>query len=144
MVTESTLRRQFTGMVAASLVVEPDVQAGSVRCDRCAEDADASTSHLRASDRVTATVTCYEGHSWELLSVLCPDHAVDSVAEGMGVSAEDQAVIRATLEPTGYHDPTGEFHPNALTLGDVEILDVSSAGAGYDAAEEDGHGDAGR
>lgn len=132
MVSETHLRRRFTGMVAASLVVDADVETGSLRCDGCESAGDGPAHHLRAGDRITATVTCYEGHSWELLSVRCRDHSVASVADAMGVTAEDQAVIAATLEPTGYRDPTGRFYPAALTLGDVEILDTSDAGDGYE------------
>jgi hypothetical protein len=50
----------------------------------------------------------------------------------MSVNAEEQAVVEATLEPTGYHDPLSEFHPEVLTLGAVDLLDFSPEGAGYD------------
>jgi hypothetical protein len=45
--------------------------------------------------------------------------------------AEDQAVIEAVLEDTGYRSPLGDFYPNALTFGAVEILDYSPAAEGY-------------
>ena len=50
----------------------------------------------------------------------------------MGVAAEDQAVIEATLERTGYLDPTGAFNPDALTFGGVVVIDYSPAAAGYE------------
>ena len=62
----------------------------------------------------------------------CPDQLGETVRGTMGVRAAEQAVIEATLEPTGYHDPFGEFHPDVLTLGAVAILDRSPASDGYE------------
>lgn len=142
MAIERELAREFTGMVAGSLAVEPDYRGGTATCRDCGtgEVADAAGpdtdggvdgATLASGDRITATVCNYENHTWELQGLYCPDHAVEAVPETMGVTAMDQAVIAATLEGTGYLDPTGEFYPNALTLGAVEVLDYSPAAEGY-------------
>ena len=86
---------------------------------------------LASGDRVTVTLTCYDNYSWEVLGVFCPTHAVSSIERDIGVTAEDQAVIEAVLEETGYRSPLGEFYPSALTFGAVEILDYSPAAEGY-------------
>ncbi|PSP63315.1 hypothetical protein BRC77_07115 [Halobacteriales archaeon QH_8_64_26] len=133
-----SLREEFTGLVVASLAVAPDVDSGRVPCRRCrglsasagAGDRDVEPT-LGTGDRVSATLACYDNYSWEVLGVFCPAHAVRSVEADMGVSAEDQAVIEATLETTGYRSPLGEYYPNALTFGAVEILDFSPAADGY-------------
>jgi hypothetical protein len=80
---------------------------------------------------VTVPLSCYEDHSWEMEGVYCDDHAVDSVERTMGIRAENQAVIAATLEASGYHPPKGDFEPDALTLGAVDILDYSPTADGY-------------
>jgi hypothetical protein len=139
----ASLREEFTGLVAASLAVTPDVDSGQVSCrgphDRSSHDRSKAAgtgerdaeATLEAGDRVSATLACYDNYSWEVLGVFCPAHAVRSVEADMGVSAEDQAVIEATLETTGYRSPLGEHYPNALTFGAVEILDFSPASEGY-------------
>jgi hypothetical protein len=57
--------------------------------------------------------------------VYCRDHGVDSVAAASGERSDEQAVVAGTLEPTGYRDPLGEHHPDAVSLGGVEVLDHS-------------------
>lgn len=126
---ERDLTRALTGMVVAGYGVEPDYENGAVECDRCADDPDARS--LTAGDRVVVAVRNYEGHTWEPVGVRCPDHAERTVADAMGVDADDQAVVEGTLEPTGYRDPRGEHHPEALSLGGVEVLDASPAADGY-------------
>ncbi len=118
------LRTQFTGTVAGSFAIGVDAR-GTATCTACGRT-------LGGDDRVRAGCLEYEGHTWELLDLACPDHLAGSVRETMGVRAADQAVIEATLEPTGYHDPFGEFHPEVLTLGAVEILDFSPTVEGYE------------
>ncbi|PSQ24844.1 hypothetical protein BRD01_03220 [Halobacteriales archaeon QS_8_65_32] len=137
------LREEFTGLVAASLAVSSDVDRGEVPCRASTEpttSASAPTDELPdgsaartlgSADRVTATLTCYDNYSWEVLGIFCSTHAVSSVATDMGVTAEDQAVIETTLEETGYRSPLGDFYPNALSFGAVEILDFSPAAEGY-------------
>jgi hypothetical protein len=124
--SERELRSLFTGRVVESLAVKQDFATGTIGCRDCAGD-----GTLRSGDRVTVSLTCYEDHSWEMEGVYCVEHAVDSVAETMGVRAENQAVIAATLEASGYHPPKGDFEPDALTLGAVEVLDYSPTAAGY-------------
>jgi len=96
----------------------------AVLCGACGET-------LSAGDRVRVALTCYEDHSWEMEGVYCETHAVDSVAETMGVRAENQAVVAAVLEPAGYLPPDGAFEADALTLGAVEVLDYSPTADGY-------------
>ena len=118
------LVREFTGLVVESLAVEQDVVASTVPCGTCG-------ASLGVDDRVTATLRCYEDHTWELQGVHCVDHGVTSVADAMGVRAERQAVVAAVLEAAGYHSPDGRYHPHALTLGAVEVRDFSPTEAGY-------------
>lgn len=119
------LRRRFTGLVVESLAVEQDYASATVGCRRCPETA------LRSGDRVTVGLSCYEDHSWEITGVYCAAHGVDSVEAAMAVRAERQAVVGAVLEASGYHPPSGDYRPDALTLGAVELLDFSPTAAGY-------------
>ncbi|PSP82937.1 hypothetical protein BRC83_07800 [Halobacteriales archaeon QS_1_68_17] len=123
--SDRDLIRALTGLVVESLSVSHDVTDGTVRCGQCEND------RLTVGDPVVVGVTCYEGHSWELQDVYCADHAVESVAAAMPIRAEDQAVASATLEAAGYHSPDGRFHPDALTLGGVTVLDYSPPADGY-------------
>jgi hypothetical protein len=134
----ASLREEFTGLVATSLAVTPDIDSGQVPCREPHRRSEAAGAGERdaepapgAGDRVSATLACYDNYSWEVLGVFCPAHAVRSVEADMGVSAEDQAVIGATLETTGYRSPLGEYYPHALTFGAIEILDFSPASEGY-------------
>jgi hypothetical protein len=124
--SEADLARQFTGLVVESLSVKQDFGTATVGCRACDGGAP-----LGAGDRVTVALSCYEDHSWEMEGVYCPDHAVESVADTMGIRAERQAVVRAVLEATGYHPPAGNFQPGALTLGGVEVVDFSPSDDGY-------------
>jgi len=121
---ERALVRRFTGLVVESLAVSQDFGSATVACRRCGHP-------LGSGDRVTVALSCYEDHSWEIAGVYCRSHAPASVEAAMAVRAERQAVVRAVLEPTGYHPPRGEFQPDALTLAEVEVLDYSPTGAGY-------------
>ena len=123
--SEAELAEVFTGMVVESLAIKQDFGAATVGCRAC-ED-----STLSTGDGVTVTVSCYEDHSWEIEGVYCAAHAIESVAETMGVRAEQQAVVGAVLESTGYRPPRGGFEPDALTLGAVDILDYSPTSDGY-------------
>ncbi|WP_121822894.1 hypothetical protein [Halostella salina] len=130
------LARELTGTVAGGLGVDPDYARGSVPCARChrndaAVDRDEGDGLLEAGDEVTVAFRRYEGHTWEPVGVYCRDHGVDAVADAMPTLAEDQAVVAAVLEPTGYRDPLDGHHPNALSLGGVAVLDASPAGEGY-------------
>jgi hypothetical protein len=127
--TEADLRREFTGLVVESLAVRQDVDRGTVRCGACAragEDAD-----LGVGDIVVVVLRNYEGFTWEIQEVSCTEHRVERVADAVGIEAEDQAVVSAVLEAAGYHSPDGSYHPEALTLGDVGVLDYSPAEDGY-------------
>jgi hypothetical protein len=124
--SEQELAELFTGMVVESLALKQDFGASTIGCRACSTD-----STLSAGDSITVTLSCYEDHSWEMEGIYCDDHAVDSVAETMAVRAEQQAVVAAVLESTGYMPPRGSFEPDALTLGAVEIVDYSPTGEGY-------------
>jgi hypothetical protein len=121
---ERELVRRFTGLVVESLAVKQDFGTATVGCRACGEA-------LASGDRVTVALTCYEDHSWEMAGVYCAGHAVDGVAATMGVRAERQAVVAAVLESSGYLPPDGRFEPDALTLGEVEVLDDSPTADGY-------------
>jgi len=123
---EAALIRKFTGLVVESLAVKQDFGAATIGCRGC-EDGDS----LTAGDDVTVALSCYEDHSWEMEGVYCADHAVDSVEATMGIRPERQAIVSAVLEATGYHPPKGDFQPDALTLGAVDIVDFSPTSAGY-------------
>ena len=125
MFSERGLLDAFTGLVVDGIAVDSATGAATAACDRCGRD-------LPAGEAVTATLAYYEGHTWELTGLCCVDHPARSVEAAMGVAAEDQAVIEAALERTGYLDPTGAFHPDALTFGGVVVIDYSPAAAGYE------------
>jgi hypothetical protein len=150
--SERDLVRAFTGLVVESLAVTQDVSRGTVHCRRCADrpspsateglsesgDAPSQTGPrpsrlLEAGDSVVVVVNCYEGHSWEIQAVYCEAHgaAIDTVSSATAIRAEDQAVVTAVLEPAGYHAPDGRYHPDALTLGQVDIRDYSPTTEGY-------------
>jgi hypothetical protein len=121
---EADLVELFTGLVVESLAVTQDFGAGTVGCRSCGAD-------LGAGDAVTVALTCYGDYSWEISAIACRDHGAGDVAATMGVRAENQAVVAAVLEAAGYHPPKGDFEPDALTLGAVEILDYSPTADGY-------------
>lgn len=86
---------------------------------------------MTAGDPVTAVVRNYEGHTWEPVATYCEDHASDSIPESAGAGADEQALVAATLESTGYRDPTGEHHPAALSFGGVDVLAYRSGADEY-------------
>lgn len=122
--SKEELAATFTGVVVESLSVKQDFGTSTIGCRECGDT-------LSTGDAVTVALSCYEDHSWEMEAIHCAEHDVDSVAETMGVRAENQAIVEATLESTGYHPPRGQFQPDALTLGGVAILDHSPTGDGY-------------
>jgi hypothetical protein len=124
--SETALARQLTGLVVESLAVKQDFGTATVGCRGCDDG-----SLLGSGDRVRVALSCYENHSWEIEGVYCPDHAVESVAGTMSVRAERQAVVGAVLESTGYHPPAGNYQPEALTLGEIDIVDFSPTDDGY-------------
>ena len=127
-VREERITRELTGAVAGGLGVAPDYEQGRVPCPRCQSDGDTA---LAAGDRVTVALRNYEGHTWEPVGVYCRSHGVDRVEDVMDVLAEEQVVVAATLEATGYLDPLSDHHPDALSLGGVSVLDYSPLSEGY-------------
>jgi len=121
---ERELVETFTGLVVESLAVTQDMGAATVGCRHCG-------TALATGDRVTVALSCYEDHSWEIAGVYCADHGIDAVEETMRVRAEQQAVVTAVLEGTGYLPPNGKYEADALTLGTVEIADYSPTADGY-------------
>ncbi|WP_411966146.1 hypothetical protein [Haloferax sp. YSMS24] len=122
---EADLIREFTGLVVESLYVTQDFGTATVACRHCAD------TTLVSGDRVTVALSCYEDFSWEIEGVYCEPHGIDSVEAVMDVRAERQAVVSAVLEASGYYPPRGDFQPDALTLGEVSLLDFSPTEAGY-------------
>jgi hypothetical protein len=129
--TDAELRRLFTGLVVESLAVQQNVARGTVRCAMCARAGDGATADLGVGDAVCVVLREYEGFTWEIQDLFCRRHRVDSLADSVGIEADDQAAIDAVLEAAGYHSPDGRYHPDALTLGEVEIVDYSPAADGY-------------
>lgn len=125
--SESELVELFTGLVVESLSVKQDFGAATIGCRAC----NSEKPPLGVGDSVSVTLSCYEDFSWEIEGVYCPEHRVDSVAETMGIRAEQQAVLDAVLESAGYHPPRGNYEPDALTLGAVEIVDYSPTADGW-------------
>lgn len=116
----------FSGMVVESLAIKQDFATATVGCRDCPD-----SMRLSSGDRVTVALSCYEDHSWEIQCLGCSKHPIESVENAMNIRAERQAVVSATLESTGYLPPDGNFEPDALTLGNVEILDYSPTADGY-------------
>lgn len=125
MFSERDLVDAFTGLVVDGIAIDSAAGAAEASCIRCEQ-------RLLTGDAVTATLSYYEEHTWEPVGIYCVDHPARSVTSAMGVAAEDQVVIEATLERTGYLDPTGEFYPDALTFGGVVVIDYSPAEEGYE------------
>ncbi|MFC4357638.1 hypothetical protein ACFO0N_06700 [Halobium salinum] len=126
--TPEQVAHELTGRVLGGFAVSPDLDAGAVACGACGSSA---PDLLRAGDDVVVAYSHYEGRTWEPVAVRCAAHAVSRLTDLDDVRAEDQALIRAVLEPTGYRDPLGGEHPDALTLGGVAVLDCSPAAEGY-------------
>ena len=129
--TDAELRRLFTGLVVESLAVQQDVSRGTVRCAVCARAGDDASAELCVGDAVGVVLREYEGFTWEIQDLFCTAHRVDSVADSVGIEADDQAAIDAVLEAAGYYAPDGTYHPDALTLGEVDVVDYSPAEEGY-------------
>ena len=132
--TEADLRHELTGLVVESLAVRQDLSRRTVRCARCA--ATGAEADLTVGDRVGVVLREYEGFTWEIQDVFCATHCVQRIADSVGVEADDQVVVSAVLEAAGYHSPDGQYHPDALTLGAVDVVDYSPAADGYLAYDE--------
>lgn len=110
------LARAVTGLAAETGGFSAARRDG-VRCARCA-------TRLAAGDRVAALVA-ESRDGWEPVTFRCPDHAPDDLASLTGVHGDDQALVDATLEPTGTHDPRSGFDPDGLTLGAVDVREIA-------------------
>lgn len=132
--TEADLRHELTGLVVESLAVRQNLAHRTVRCAACA--ATGSEADLTVGDRVGVVLREYEGFTWEIQDVFCAAHCVQRIADSVGVEADDQVVVSSVLEAAGYHSPDGQYHPDALTLGAVDVIDYSPAADGYLASDE--------
>jgi len=132
-VARNRITRELTGAVAGGLGVASDYERGRVPCKQCRSESDhgPDRSALVAGERVTVALRNYEGYTWEPVGVYCRTHGIEQVDDTMDVLAEEQVVVAATLEPTGYLDPLSDHHPSALSFGGVEVLDYSPATDGY-------------
>ncbi len=113
---EQQLARRLTGLPAATHQLLSASAVDGVRCGRCA-------TRLEAGQRIAVLARHYRGRTWEPVAYRCPAHAdeIDVTA----AHDDSQALARATLEPTGTHDPIGGFDPDALTLGDVDVKQLT-------------------
>ena len=118
---KAEVARRVTGLPAASHRVPVDASTDGVRCGRCAR-------RLEAGQRIVVLLREHEGKTWEPIAYRCPDHETGGLLDVTAVHGDSQALVRATLEPTGTHDPIGGFDPEALTLGDVVVERVHPAG----------------
>lgn len=114
------LQRELTG-----LFVGCDVSPTTATCSF-----HEGTCTLGAGDEIQLEVEFMDGQ-WSPLFHRCLAHAVDAFPEPHAVYGVEQALVEATLAPTGACVPeTGEYAPDALTLADITIVDHSSADAG--------------
>jgi hypothetical protein len=96
---------------------------------------------LAAGDALQLEVELMDDR-WMPLFHRCADHTVDSFPTEHTVFGTPQALVTARLEPTGAHLPgTNEYVPDALTIGEVEVVDVSAVDEGlrsplYDPSED--------
>jgi len=117
---ERELSRELMGVVAGGFGVATETETGTVRCARCANS-------LSASDRVVAVLREHGGGQWTTESFYCRDHDAAELPGPTSDTSTDQVLVQATLEPTGAFGPRGVFHPDALTLGAIELLEFSPA-----------------
>jgi hypothetical protein len=79
---------------------------------------------LAAGDRIQLEVE-YVMDEWSPLFHRCADHRVDAFPERHSMQGPRQALVEAELAPTGAYLPeTHTYHPDALTLSAVELVDV--------------------
>lgn len=111
-----------------------DLTGSFVGCDASPTRATCSfhdrSRALRAGDVLQLEVELMDGE-WMPLFHRCADHAVDSFPEEHTVFGTPQALVTTYLEPTGAYLPgTNEYHPDALTIGEVDVVDVSAVDEG--------------
>ncbi|MEZ3144303.1 hypothetical protein [Halobaculum sp. MBLA0143] len=127
--TEETayLARAVTGLSVAGSGLPTAYRRDQVRCARCA-------TALRAGDRVTVLLR-RGSEGWRPASFRCADDAPTELVSLTSVHGDDQALVAATLEPTGDFDPEEGFDPDALTLGGVEVREYSGVDSVGDGRE---------
>lgn len=114
------LQRELTG-----LFVGCDVSPATATCSF--HD---TTCTLAAGDTLQVEVEYMDGQ-WSPLFHRCLAHAVEEFPEHHAVHGVDQALVTTTLAPTGAFVPeNGAYAPDALTLSDVEVVDVCPAEEG--------------
>jgi len=123
------LTRELTG-----LFVGCDGRPGRATCsfhDR--------SGTLTAGDRIQIEVERVTGE-WLPLFHRCSGHAADRFPRRHGLAGCRQALVVAELAPTGAYLPgTRTYAPGALTLSDIEVVDVCRAEEGPQRARHD-HG----
>ncbi|RRJ27575.1 hypothetical protein [Halocatena pleomorpha] len=88
------------------------------------------TCTLKAGDTLQLEVE-YVDTDWLPLFHRCTAHAVPSFPEEHSVYGVYQALMETTLSPTGAHLPrTNEYVPEALTITDITVVDLSPATEG--------------
>jgi len=123
MTVEEDLKARVTGRLA-------DLNAtGHAVCKRCWDDGE-PPYEFEAGENVLATVSfgeTFEGTTgWKIVGVFHQEH--DDVLDLPDDPTTACAVLEATLEPTGFVRPGG-YDDDALTLADVQVLDVTGTDA---------------
>lgn len=96
------------------------------------------TCTLEAGDTLQLEVERVEEEEWIPLFHRCTAHSVSSFPDEHSVYGVDQALIDTTLTPTGAHLPqTNEYAPEALTLADITVVDVSPTTEGRKPTDQD-------
>lgn len=94
------------------------------------------TCTLEAGDTLQLEVERVD-EEWIPLFHRCASHAVPMFPDAHSVHGVDQVLIDTTLTPTGAHIPeTNEYAPEALTLADITIVDISSTTEGRRPADQ--------
>jgi hypothetical protein len=105
-----------------------DLTGSFVGCDGRPERATCSFHDrpclLAAADVLQLEVERMDG-VWTPLFHRCETHAIEIFPPEHSVQGTAQALVTARLEPTGARLPeTGEHHPDALTVGEIAVVDV--------------------
>ncbi|WP_254544171.1 hypothetical protein [Halomarina pelagica] len=85
---------------------------------------------MGAGDVIQLEVERVDG-VWATLFHRCEHHAVPVFPREHTLCGTPQVLVATRLEPTGAHLPaTNEYVPDALTVGAIDIVDVSPADEG--------------
>jgi len=99
---------------------------------------------LTAGDRIQIEVEGVSGE-WLPLFHRCLEHGTDRFPARHGMAGSRQALVVAELRPTGAFLPkTSAYAPDALTLSNVEVVDVCGTEEGPRSAIQDREPDSDR